>query len=342
MGSTYKAVALAGATLLALAMEPARAQDAPNPQFRFAYPERMPGLVRPVLPASDPAEWTKGSSFAPGTVPAIRDGTLRLRLAVSADDRITDCAAIEPGADVKLAALACKLAQTHGGFRHALGWDGKPAAGSAELVLHYTPPLVIPTAPGVRMYAPDWVLRTPPQWAAFAPPGNPSGDVGAVMSFGTVNDDPTGFRTCSVRRSSGDAALDAATCAALKSAAYAKHPTNVRNFNSVAIMVHWRDGAVRWEALEEDKSWRLKILNSAALDVFAPPPNFYDAGGASAIFRPDGSIDCQVWRSSGSDATDLAFCTAVRDRLRFEGARDVFGLPIPGRESFSFGSPPQP
>ena len=186
------------------------------------------------------------------------------------------------------------------------------------------------------------------------------GRVDAALTIGT-DGRVTG---CTVQRSSGSAALDAATCRILRSRArYAP----ARNFAGAAVAGH--DVARLIWFLPGPGSRQPAVIDAEfvprppAPSIPPPPPSYvnsprrdranlasyfssddYPAGALRAgaegtvrfrlIIGVDGRVqNCIVTASSGSPDLDNATCRILRSRARYTPARDYQGNPTVGSDS---------
>jgi hypothetical protein len=89
-------------------------------------------LIRPVRPVAGYEEWLTVADLAPEAFNSERYTYFRIRLAVAADDSVTDCQPVRD-APANLAARACELIRARGRFVHALDASGKAQSSTHEM-----------------------------------------------------------------------------------------------------------------------------------------------------------------------------------------------------------------
>lgn len=335
--------------ILACAGAPAAyAQDAAPGRFGFISVFQGPAedrddLVRTAMPAGDTSEWVSGKDYPAQAIATGTKGNVQLRVRVSAADAVTGCSVVEPSAPEPLREAACRLVRERGRFLHALSAAGQPIEADASLYFYFTirdvdgpelfPPAPPPPPSGGYPYTPTLKLLDKPDWAAHAPAGKPDGEL--VVSVGVLP--PRGStperRTCAAERSSGNAALDAATCEAARNARYAL--LTPAPYANIKMLVRWRKGKASLELPTRTRGTPLAIEGGDAA-ARLPADSVGRQSYAVATFRANGTVGCRISRSSGSDATDLAICAHVR-KLRFTPETDLFGRDVTATRYFRYG-----
>ena len=296
-------------------------------------------------------------------------GEAELALTIGPNDAVTGCTVIaahgregfRPGpAQVEIAldpatgADACRLVQANRTFRHAIDRSGQPVAAELRMTVHYErkrrntmspPPAPSPPSRWVGQFpydsSPSWVPRwthsyptnevsfSAPRWKDFLGQRKEfpkAAMVGVLMDF-----DRTGtVRGCRIGASSGDSALDLATCQALAA---------VRNKVPFRWEVRDFPALVRWNKNKGE----VVFPNYSVVPALTAPLQIAEAdlpAGAApkSVTRlrvqigPDGKmVSCQIdYPDDNDDAFDARACRLVADHARFTSARDLFGAAAVG------------
>ena len=158
------------------------------------------------------------------------EGVVGVRLGIGPDGRVSDCAVTANSGAASLDAATCRILRERASFRPARGvvegivaWRLPPGTGAArrpvsESVVDVLPDEVLGRpGPGARRLGPFPPRRTPADlghyfragdYPASALAARREGEVGYQVTVGANGR----VSHCRVTRSSGDAALDAATC----------------------------------------------------------------------------------------------------------------------------------
>lgn len=328
----------------ALAAAAATASAAPGWAQEAAVPEiniRESGnagsrdMLRRATPAPGFEGWWTPADFPAGIAPTGQQIAI-VDVAVTADDRTTGCIVRYESQGPQLGETACRLMRERGRFRHALAFDGTPRDGIVTMWVDYrlrlpsSPPYSPPPSPPppparwpVTMQH-DWlVTERAPDWRRFGRPGA-KGEVAVQILFRERD----GKLDCSVLKGSGDARLDAATCAAARSGGYALAPGSRLPFGFLPMIVRW-SGREATVALPSVEARRARPANDSALALAGVAPGGVTNASPTVALAigADGAVtQCRVILSAGSDAADLATCAALRAAMRFVPAADVFGL----------------
>lgn len=337
----------AGAAALIAWLAPVQAQAqagaVPEPAIATYVAEHAvagPGELRPVMAVGEPRGWilpadiperfrteARGEKLQPRFQHIL--GQIGIELSIDDRDAITDCRGTY--GHVALAPQFCEVLRRRGKFRHALTLDGKPAPGTASLTIQFSvggegAEIGLPPAPPAPMGWPVTHARgiatmtRQPEWRRFSKvrDGRQSA-IALLLESGTV-------LSCKLLRSSGDAGLDAASCDAARTGAYAIEPA--QTYAQLPMLVRWnRDGAQAMLPIRE--SYQRPTPASAGELVVR------GAAGSPAeawlTLSQSGAVtDCRISLSAGGDAADVALCAAMRG-ARFNPASDVFGLPMESR-----------
>lgn len=333
----------ASAAALMLCQAPAGAQPAtggPDSIQTFVAVGGPPraGEMRSAGTAGDASKWLTPADI-PDSVRAAAQGKsagpryqivlaqVGLDFDVGVDDSVSNCRARH--GDVELVPKLCALILERGRFQHALTDDGIPRPGVASVVVQYSlsgpgghvglppAPMAVSTWP-VRDHGYKVAVAKEPEWKRFS--GVRNGRTTAIsLSFrdGAV-------AGCSVIRSSGEAALDAATCAAARTGSYTLEPG--RPYQRLPMIVSWQRDRARIKVPVQPHWHRAEPLQAADLVVRGVPGA--TRGEAWLDITAIGAVTgCRVSRSAGSDAADLAMCKTLRSAI-FKPARDVFDEPF--------------
>jgi len=150
-----------------------------------------------------------------------------------------------------------------------------------------------------------------------------------VVAF-RVEIGPGGRATaCAVTASSGSAALDAATCALLERRIAMPYSPEARpRAMTFSGQFAWTLPARSPRDMPAAYTSYFTMSDYPAVSLRANEQGAVrftiqvDAAG-----RPSG---CEITRSSGAEALDLAACRIIRSRARYYPARDAEGRPVPG------------
>lgn len=333
-----------------------------------AAPERMSGYIVPYVMGSDPQnlllrepmpaslmrDWVSSADYPAEAIAARQQGLARVRVALDARGGVIDCTIVPPPADAEavapapLQALACRLVRERGHFLHALDKAGKPVAAAFDMDFYFRlvagriespsgPPPAPPAPPLPRTtgYVAGLRLDGEPDWQAFAPAGRPDGEVAVKMLILPARGAYPGRRFCTLTDGSGDAELDRATCAALHSATFLPVP-DVRS-NEAELLVKWRNGKAAVITPRRDRKTPLAIADPQALTAVKLPPGLEGKSTLYAIgFKADGTLDCRLLGTTGSDAGDIALCAKLRETVRFTPEIDLFGRKVTVRRTFRY------
>lgn len=291
-------------------------------------------------------------------------GEAELLVTIGPDDAVASCTLVatrgreglrpDPAApeiklDPAVGAAACQVVSVNRKYRHALDRSGQLVAAPLRLNVqfvrkrHSNYPAPPPPSPPSRWigegpyhanpaWAPRWaqsyaanqVFFSAPRWKDFLGQRKDfleSAAVGVLMDFdraGTVGG-------CRIGNSSGDAALDLATCQALTSVRnQAQGGWGARNY---PILVHWQKNKARMVLPVFSVPPALSApLQIAETEVPAGPAPKYSTRlwvqlGADGKMR-----SCRIDHPADNpDAFDAAACQLVAGRARFTGGRDLFG-----------------
>lgn len=342
IGKTRRTLAFIPAMLATIM--PAAAQDAARPgwidiRLRQSF-DRNEGLMRRATSIGLLATWVSATDFPTDMPTGNRSGTVTLRISIDANDQITDC---QPEAASELAphlaAWACEKVRQRGKFRHALAADGKPVAdvvtmqmifnlASNPLPLMPPAPPAPPTPSGPVAYRPDIRLVDMPETALRGTP-TLTGSAVLRISLWAKSDGTLDEPYCRVERSSDNAEIDKASCAAASSASYAFITPGDR-YGAMEMRLRWKKGRAKIENPNRD--------STTPLDVRFEPPFTPPAGQAVTetgyfllTFHPGGRVDCIVSGSTGSDTIDVAACRDSVAHARFKPEINLFGEKISTR-----------
>lgn len=287
-------------------------------------------------------------------------GWIALRLVIGRDDTISECRVLEvkalqrqgknPSLPIDLGPgfgeSGCGLARRYGKFRHAIDSFGQPLAAPILVRIDYQrqrrEPMVAPApAPPTRWigkrpygssagwpprhrFPPSFVLFAPPRWQDFVKDRKDlpkAATVGVLLDFAKGGD----FTGCKIGLSSGDTALDEATCLALAG-----------SHNVVPVYGPVREYAieVRWQKKKAKLAFPVKPVPPALLAPIAIAEADLPAGAlpGDAIqlqiqVDPAGkALSCQInssWKAS--DAFEAQSCALAVKHGSFSGGVDQFG-----------------
>jgi len=131
---------------------------------------------------------------------------------------------------------------------------------------------------------------------------------------------------CSVAVSSGDARLDAASCAALTLRSAISSAYSPEIFNH-PVRVVWRKDKAHIEVPGYDQPPGLEaaVPISPAAAIAAADGQKPRVQVEVAVDTTGAPSDCEIKQFSYNDSADLAACDLVRSSVRFQPGRDVFG-----------------
>lgn len=335
---------MAACAALALCHVPANAQTAGGPRTIQTFIEgrgwAKAGQIRGAGALGDAHAWLTDADI-PDSIradAASRDASARyqvilaqvgLSLTIEPDDSVSDCHGTYGKSE--LAPQLCTLIRTRGHFQHALAADGTALRSEARMTVQYSivgpgetaslpPPPMMPQRWPLRYFSPGASLAQPIAW-----PKAKDKEVAIMVSF-----DGERPPRCSTINSSGDPALDKATCDAAITGAYQR----TKSYGQLPIIVTWTG---------KKAATLVPVSNSgtSASPILGTPfavhgvPHAAVHGDATAYVEVDAAgraTGCRIYASAGSDTADLALCGQLMAG-RFTPATDVFGRPIPGTAS---------
>jgi hypothetical protein len=331
--------------LIAMTMALASGQAAPAQQaepvvYLFAESrDANPDLLRPAL-GRDMGRWTTLADYPTTGLDKEGKGEVRATVRIDASGAVIDCqpAAGQPEA---LAGRICPIVRQRGKFSYALDRAGKPAADQVSLVLVFAP-RQLPPAP----YPSDWsgvhpdLLRSTanmritrePDWARFAPAGF-SGKADLAVKVRLYSARGGGFQSvCIPLDWPVDQALSDATCEALATAEY--QPRAGEDFSAITMLVRWNKGKASIKM--PDRAGTPLVFNRVAAEtVPGRPAGATDSGWMVLRFPADGKQPaCQITRSTGSDAGDVAACQHA-ESLPYTAPVDIFGRKLRAEQRLS-------
>lgn len=340
--------------------------DCAMPPFRWEidiYRDGGRGWRQPPDPTLMRGVWLmRGDGVPASAVPVVLKGgaeprtvNARLRLTVGPAGTASSCAPRPFGeekpratdtADPAVLAQACRIVGAHGKFRHALGADGQPIARDVDVTVSFrwdrfdipSAPMPPPPAGFVSSNSNDWPPASLPygrivivegDWAAHLTDRKKLPKE-AVTGL-TITVGPDGRATnCTIRASSGDPRLDAASCNAL---AARDHGSTARwNVERYPVKVRWRKDKAKLELPVGGKAPDLPIAGAIPID-FAMPSGQPEYRRVRVVLgvTADGAISgCEVRSTSMDDGWDAASCAAARRFAKVTPGSDVFGGPADG------------
>jgi len=243
--------------------------------------------------------------------------------------------------EVRATVRICPIVRQRGKFSYALDRAGKPAADQVSLVLVFAP-RQLPPAP----YPSDWTGVNPdllrstanmritrePDWARFAPAGF-SGKADLAVKVRLYSARGGGFQTvCIPLDWPVDQALSDATCKALATAGYQTRAGE--DFSAITMLVRWNKGKASIK-MPDRAGTSLVFDRMAAETVPGRPAGATDIGWMVLRFPADGKQPaCQITRSTGSDAGDVAACEHA-ESLPYTAPVDIFGRKLRAEQRLS-------
>jgi TonB family protein len=310
-------------------------------------------LLRGVLPIGDTNRWMLPVDYPAAALAASESGWVRLHLTIGRTGLVQACTVAKSSASERLQAAACPAIRRRGHFRYALDENGAAASAEVDLELVYSmvrmraaplpsvfPPAVrheIALKPGLRINKYRAVsLRSDPVWRDFAPPGH-KGSAEVVVEVILL---PTGRGRppspfCSIEDSSGDPALDQATCNALKSAVFRRTDAPWGN-DSQLFLVRWHDDNANYSVPRKLHGDPLRLVNEGQVFSIPTPSTALKDPEVDLVFRADGGFGCTITVSTGNDRADAQVCATLHQRVLFTPASDIFGRNIDTRRTIAF------
>jgi hypothetical protein len=319
------------ATVLALALGQAvPAQAEPVVVFHAERLDTDPALLRGAL-AEDIESWPQPRDYPAAARVAGGKVEVRATVRIAASGAMAGCVPA-PGA-APFAEAICPILTRRARFRHALDRDGNPVPDQIVVRALFgprpaPPPPTMPPRLGVdRRLIEDQSstrMTREPDWTRFAPAEPRNGEVVVQLNAYSFRPDGSFTLICSVLGVRRDAALEQATCEALKSASFLPGPTQPV---TMTLMVRW-----------EGKHATVILPSSAHGSTlqFSAPEQIRGAGltGTARVdlrFPATGTYPvCRVTGSAGSDAADVAACRFFESRP-FSPPVDIFGRKVEGR-----------
>ncbi len=120
-------------TLLSLASAPAQAISPP--------PNAFP---RPAQPSNNPGTWVTMGDYPAAALRAELTGTVRFRVAVDAQGRVSDCVIVESAGAPVLDEVTCSTVLARARFTPALDHLGKPTTGTYQNSVRWVIPRNVP------------------------------------------------------------------------------------------------------------------------------------------------------------------------------------------------------
>ncbi|MEN3747265.1 energy transducer TonB [Sphingomonas sp. HF-S3] len=307
--------------------------------------EDRPDLLRIASAIGDGKNWAINDDYPFEARAAAEVGRAYIRASIDTQGQVSDCIGLEGSTSARFVEAACRLVQRRGRFRHALSSAGEPTPSYVDVDVYFSfspgdrlapmpPP---PTTPPYR--GSTLRLVSKPNWPTRPPSGKSDGEAVLAMSIDAATPGSPERRFCKVYESSGDAALDQATCEAAKMARY--EPTDA---GPSPYFGRWIDMLVRWD--RRKARHRLPIrsapLNAAieggyeALRAEVRPSPQAEPGDVLVTLGIDGQITCRITETLGSDAIDRATCASLRSKIRFTPGEDIFGRKVPNTFSVRY------
>lgn len=328
------------AMVLALALgQAAPAQPEPVILFHAERLDADSALLRGAL-AEDIQSWTSTADYPSAARTTGQKGEAHAVVGIDASGAMTECRP-DPGA-APFAATICPLLKRHARFRHALDREGNPVADRIALRAVFgpkppPPPLVYPprraTDWELIVDKPSTRLTREPDWERFAPAERRKGEVAVALYAYGFRPDGRFRLICSFLGVRTDAALEQATCDALKTASFAPGPTEPV---TMTLLVRW-DGKRATVILPSRYGKSLEFL---APERTRGGPELTGTAQVDLRFPADGTHPvCRVTGSAGSDAADIAACRFFESQP-YSPAIDIFGRRIEGRLPYALSFMP--
>lgn len=265
-------------------------------------------------------------------------------------------------ADPALGQQACDMLRERVRFVHAIDEAGRPTAAVVEIGIQFeqgearrpsAPPPPATLGPGLKRtsghvtdatgnllgqtwLATDYTLRQP-DWGAVLTDRRklPKAAMVGVLVDLRTRDGKDLVENCTIVRASGDARLDAATCAGLAAAGYDQSGGGrrwVNGFDHYPVRVDWvRDKATMTvlPPVEVPHMPKDGVLVAGDIPPGQRPPE--ERVQVDLQLAASGMpVRCEVVHSSGDDAWDAASCRVAKERARFTSPLDWFGTSSPG------------
>ncbi len=327
----------------------------------MASPHPADDAMRMAAPLGNFWTWLKSEDYPPESVAAMENSRAELRLEIAADGSVAGCSRNIISGPERVTAKACDLIRSRGKFRHALDLSGQPMAQSVTLRASYwvqatmVYPVVAPPAPwqetgwrGERETDSNWAKgrafngiqpRILADWAAFRPKDKvipKQAEVGVLLTVDTQGQP----LSCDVKDSSGHAALDDATCAALRNAKW-EWVTPPRQDIELAYLIRWngKKAQIAMPFSRYHEGYRQLRASLGTAPLMIPTAELPAKVEGKAWINPEADIwldaagkplRCVIVKSSDDNELDRKTCTIAMTRLVYLPARDEFGRPIKG------------
>jgi hypothetical protein len=283
---------------------------------------------------------TTPSDYPAAALAAQEQGTVWATLRIDASGALADCR-IDPDALPALAVHVCELLQARGKFIHALDRNGQAVSDNLRIGVHFSlrplPPISVPPPAPAPAVSEDLVsdrttmtLYKKPDLLAFAPAGSDlSGETAvAVIQYpGSPS-----YISCSHLTSSGNAALDKASCKALLAADYTV--TTNTGTNRATLLVRWKNGHAEFKRPSRKIGTPFVFADEDQQRVPGLPAFAGETRGRARLrFLPSRQTPiCRIETSTGSDTADVAACRHL-ESLHYTSPVDIFGRVVEARLS---------
>ena len=111
-----------------------------EPAERFVRPDPAPSPTGAAVAArakGDPGTWITRNDYPTRAIREDWTGLTRLRLAIGADGRVTDCTIVASSGHAELDSVACNRVSARARFDSARDGDGAPVAGQYETAVRW-------------------------------------------------------------------------------------------------------------------------------------------------------------------------------------------------------------
>lgn len=181
-----------------------------------ASPEGAPALV----PRGDDVRASLGSYFSTDDYPVTawmneEEGTVRFRLTINPEGRVAECEVTQSSGSAQLDQRTCEILTVRARYRPARDASGAPASGTDAGSVTWRLPSDRegPEGSGPRPAKPPRADLRPYFGTPDYPPDALRAREQGVVYYAVIVAPSGRVQACAVTRSSGSAALDAATCA---------------------------------------------------------------------------------------------------------------------------------
>ena len=285
-------------------------------------------------------EFIQAEDYPPAAWVAREEGPVRFAVDIAPDGRVTNCSILGSSGSRALDEGTCQIVTSHAHFTPARDAQGRATSDRLTATINWQLPDELPADPILAFV--DYLSS-----ADYPPEALQRGEQGEVEFVIIVSADgrPT---DCRITLSSGSRLLDEATCRALIQRARfapARDERRRPERSGVISSVVWRIEANGVGSVAAPLAPQLRARSHTNLAAYVTNNDYpiealrrNEQGRVGFVLHvsAEGRVsDCAVTVSSGSALLDARTCQIMRNRARFQAARDAQGNPAPDRVTAS-------